>query len=241
MTKLSSDWFLEGIQDYEYKKYILLGYLKWARERLDDTHLYPTLSQLVDHYRNLNSFYHHLTELKAQFPYELTGVDMEAFRLQYRRLVEDDERLQEVEDIVGYALPRVKELLDEGKEIFELIEQCIEIGEVGLLPLNRSAGYFLLRGGETATVKAYQYQITVFENSHERYRSIQTEHVGDFRYGLAHTFEMIKLELIRRRRGLPNPATFFIHSKLGFPEREALVPVAKRIFMRHLAQLDQIA
>jgi hypothetical protein len=158
--------------------------------------------------------------------------------LQYHSLVGEDDRLAEVEDIVEYALPRVKKLLEEGREIFNFIDDCIEIGEVGLMPLHHDEGYFLLRGGNSKEVKAYQYRVTVFEQANERFRSIRSEFVGEFAFGLANSYQSIKLDLIRNRRKMPNPATFFICSRLEFPEEESLVPVARRKFMRHLAGIS---
>lgn len=238
MTQLSSNWFLEGLQDFEYKKYLLLAYLKTIKNRFDATLLYPAMGQLVEHYQNLAGFYAQLKDLQGRFPQQLTGLDLENFQLQYRSLLGEDDRLTEVEDIVEYALPRVKKLLDEGREIFEFIDNSIEIGEVGLLPLNRDEGYFLLHGGEAKEVKAYQYRVTVFEQANERFRSIRSELVGEFQYGLANTYQSIKLDLIRNRRKMPNPATFFICSRLEFPEQESLMPVARRKFMRHLAGIS---
>jgi hypothetical protein len=238
MSQLSTNWFLEGLQDFEYKKYLLLAYLKSIKERFDATLLYPAMGQLVEHYQNLAGFYGQLAELQSRFPQKLTGIDRENFRLQYTSILGDDDRLSEVEDIVEYALPRVKKLLEEGRGIFEFIDNAIEIGEVGLLPLHRDEGYLLLRGGNSREVKAYQYQVTIFEQSNERFRSIRSELVGEFSYGLANTYESIKLDLIRSRRKLPNPATFFVCSQLEFPEEETFVPVAKRKFMRHLAGIS---
>ena len=53
MDSLKHDWLTEGLIDYEYKKYVLLAYLKDVSRRFNQSELYPFMSDLVFHYRNL--------------------------------------------------------------------------------------------------------------------------------------------------------------------------------------------
>ena len=234
MPQLTDNWFAEGLQDFEYKRYLLLAYLQEVKEKFAKTELYPAFSELINHYQNLIQFRESKNALQSQFPKKLAGLSVEKLKLLYKAL-EDDERLSELEDIVNYAVPLVKHHLEEGKEIFEFIDESIEIESIGLLPLNKSEGYFLLRGGDSKTIKAYEYRVTIFESAQEKFRGLQTEFLREFTLSIVNTFESIKLDLIRLRRNLPNPATFAICSRFNFPPDASLVPVARRKFMRHLA------
>jgi hypothetical protein len=53
---------------------------------------------------------------------------------------------------------------------------------------------------------------------------------------LKNTYERIKLDLVRKFQDLPNPAAYLIHSKMKFPFSETLMPVAKRLFVKHISQ-----
>ena len=238
MKKLNANWFVDGLQDFEYKKYVLLAYLQDVQRSFDRTLLYPVLSEVIARYNELYNFNQTKQEFEAKLPKKMRGVDWTKLKALYASLLEDDEALREIEEIVAYSLPRMKNSVEEGRQIYEFIEDAIEIGPIGLLPLYRDEGYFLLQGGHTTLVKAYEYQITLFENSTERYRGIQTQCIGQFQLSLASSFESIKMDLIKNHRVFPNPATFAICSQLEFPEEEAFVPVAKRKFMRFLATLD---
>jgi hypothetical protein len=88
-------------------------------------------------------------------------------------------------------LPQVKATVEEGKQLYELIEENIEIETVGLLPLYRDAGYLLLRGSNAHQVKAYSYQITMFESANERYRGMHSQFVADFTLSIGTTYESI--------------------------------------------------
>jgi hypothetical protein len=41
--------------------------------------------------------------------------------------------------------------------------------------------------------------------------------------------------LVKRYKDLPNPATYLILSKMKFPYAETLMPVAKRLFVKHIS------
>ena len=53
MENLKDNWLTEGLIDFEYKKYQLLGYLQKVKDSFNRVELYPFLSDLVFHYRNL--------------------------------------------------------------------------------------------------------------------------------------------------------------------------------------------
>ncbi|MEM7036228.1 MAG: hypothetical protein AAF570_04545 [Bacteroidota bacterium] len=238
MKQLSTNWFVEGLQDFEYKKYLLLAYLQWVKLRFDNSELYPAFSELIQHYQNLIAFQETKGQLEGQFPRKITGLDPSQWQLIYESMVESDESLKDVEEIVEYSIPRVRHKLERGKSLYEFIDESISINAVGLLPLYRDEGYILLQRGANSPIKAYSYHLTVFESANEKFRGIHVQPVTTFDYSLTNTFETIKLNLIKTNRALPTPATFSVFSKLRLPEQTAVMPVAKRKFMRHLARFE---
>jgi hypothetical protein len=46
----------------------------------------------------------------------------------------------------------------------------------------------------------------------------------------------IKLELVKERRDLPNPATYLFDTDVAFPYEETMLPVVKRRLLRHLTR-----
>ena len=53
MKALNKDWITENSLDFEYKKYVLLAYLQSVEKEFEVQRLYPALSDLVEHYRNV--------------------------------------------------------------------------------------------------------------------------------------------------------------------------------------------
>jgi len=71
MEHLKDNWLTEGLIDFEYKKYQLLGYLKRVKESFYRVELYPFLSDLVFHYRNLMTLRENKLMTGESFPKEL--------------------------------------------------------------------------------------------------------------------------------------------------------------------------
>jgi hypothetical protein len=44
MNQLNRDWLTQGLIDFEYKKYVLLGYLKTVKGSFSRVELYPFMA-----------------------------------------------------------------------------------------------------------------------------------------------------------------------------------------------------
>ena len=235
MKALHPNWFFEDMPDFEYKKYVLLAYLKDVHQNFNQTRLYPSLSDLVFHYRNLTSFIEQKNAIYASFPERLTEVDLQHLRIAFSKVISNDELMQHLEQIVHFSVAEIKKHIDEGKEIYDFIEKEISISPVGILPIYRDEGYLLMRDNERPEIKVYEYSVKFFEHNSEPFRSVSTDYVTSYRVSFVNTSENIKIELIRHRKKLPNPATFSVETQYDFPLEETVIPVAKRMLMRFIA------
>jgi len=235
MEQLKVDWLTDGLIDFEYKKYVLLAYLKNVKTHFDDRKLYPFMSDMVFHYENLMIIKNNKTLLYENFPKTISKADFSKLKLTYQKLVEDDDLMQEIESIVEFAMPKFKNALEVGKEIYEFVESNLEIVPVGLTPIYVNEGYLFINQDVSSDVNIYQYQLTFFEQSNEKFRGINTRFIKREERTLANTFEQIKLKLVKKFSELPNPATFAVVSKQFFPLPETLLPVAKRLLVRNIS------
>lgn len=234
MEKLNSDWLTDGLIDFEYKKYTLLAYFQEVRKSFNKVELYPVLNELIQHYDNLNKLKEGKDSIESRFPKEVNGLDMTKLKIFYKQMLHDDEIMKELEDIVEYALPMFKGTLEEGKEIYEFVETQCEVTPIGLLPLYTDEGYFFL-GNATGELTVHRYQMMKFESPAQTYRGINTTLIDRINKGIGETFENLKLNLIRKFADLPNPATYLIQSKMMFPYQPTLVPIAKRLLIKHIS------
>ncbi|MHB8206036.1 hypothetical protein [Mucilaginibacter sp.] len=234
MNSLGLNWFIEGSIDFEHKKYVLLSYLQEINRHFDKSKLYPNFTDLVFHYNNLLAFKHNKAILQQAFPQRLTQADIEAVKLTYKKIVEDDSSMQEIERIITYALKKMDPAIQIGKEIYDFVESRLNIDPVGLVPLMPYSGYFSLRNGSDKTNWIYEYQLSIFENKDDKYRGINVQFVDTYEQSFSNTPEAIKINLINQRRHLPNPAVFYVQSDISFPLEQTLLPVAKRSLVKYI-------
>jgi hypothetical protein len=236
MEKLSKDWLTQGLIDFEYKKYVLLAYLQTVKKSFGKVELYPFLADLVFHYRNLVAVKENKTLIRESFPKELSLEEIRKLELSYRELVEDDRIMNELESIIDFAIPHIKNSLEEGTVIYEYVESNLEISPVGVTPLYANEGYLFVTQPPEKETNVYRYQVSIFEDSKEQLRSLNTQFVESVDKTMLNTYERIKLDLIKKYKDLPNPAAFLMLSKLKVPFTETLMPVAKRLFVKHISQ-----
>src|SRR6186713_1127973 len=104
MKSLHPNWFFQDLPDFEYKKYVLLAYLKDVHKNFNETKLYPCLSDLVFHYRNLTSFLKQKNELYASFPEYISEIDWQNLRIAFSKVISNDELMTHLEDVVNYSM-----------------------------------------------------------------------------------------------------------------------------------------
>lgn len=235
MKTLSVNWLTDGLADFEYKKYILLSYLQTAKSAFSEQRLYPFLSDLIMHYRNLVQVKEDKKLVYEQFPQRISRADFEKLELVYQKIVEDDETMKQLEEIIQFAVPLLSEAVEEGKELYEFVERHMEINPVGITPIYQNEGYLFIDIYPKKQTQIYLYQITVFENTYEKYRGIHTRHLETVSRGLTDTYENLKLRLARENQELPNPATFAVVAKIPAPLEHTLLPVAKRTLVKYVA------
>ncbi len=236
MDELKKDWLTDGLIDFEYKKYMVLAYLKTVKENFRKNQLFPFLSDLVFHYNNIWTVKSNKKLIYENFSKTISKADFRKLKITYRKIVKDDDLMSEIEEIISYTIPQFEYTLSEGKEIYDFIESNVTLSPVGLTPIYSKEGYLMINQGESRDVNVYRYKVSIFFNQEEEYRGIHTEYLMQSSYSITRPFENIKLELIRQFKELPNPATFLVRSSFVVPISQTLLPVAKRMLIKELSQ-----
>lgn len=231
---LSETWFLDGYIDFELQKYRLLSYLQEVNKYFNEQKLYPQLGDLIFHYHNLENFRKNKELLQNNFPKELDSVNAEKVKLVYRQMLDDDEVMKELENITGYAMNKFKTTIDNGTELYELVEQRLKIEPIGILPIYKNEGYIFFSLKDDKEVKVYNYNISLFSHDDTRYRSLRIHYIDTWRKTMSVTYEQMKHNIIKTIKTLPNPAVFLMESPPYIPFHETLLPVAKRTLVKYI-------
>jgi len=232
MVELKQDWLTDGHIDFEYKKYMLLAYMQQVVQEFDARKLYPKFSELVEHYRNLEILKEQKKIAANNFPKEISRLDLEKFKIEYKSLIQDDELIREIDEIISFAIPEFKNKMSLGKELYEEVEEKIEIFPIGLLPLEIEEGYFMLSDFMRRMINVYYYNITIFESAVEKFRGIHTRLVRQYEMSISNTYQNIKYELIKDTKQMP--AMYALEFKETYPLTETMLPVAKRMLVKYV-------
>lgn len=229
MQTLDKDWLTTGLIDFEYKKYVLLAYLQHVKSNFKSQKMYPDLQDLHFHYDYSRYFKDGIERLSFQFPKRIKGLNSDNLNLNYESsTLSDNHFLSELESIMEYALPRFEKVIKEGENIVEEVQNNIQILPVGILPLYKNDGYLLLHESLINEIIVYQYNLTVFEGKNEKLRGVRTFYLETVRKSITNTFENVKLDLVKKYKHLPNPATYVVESKYVLPLEETFLPIAKK-------------
>ena len=137
--------------------------------------------------------------------------------------------------IMEFALPRFQTMLTEGQQRWLDIANSLILAPVGLLPLRPEEGYLLLHTTDQAETHVYYFCLTLYSDQEPGGRLVQMRFIEAVRKSLVNTVENIKLDLIRRHRHLPNPATFMLESQKNYPIQETLLPIARQLLVQAVA------
>jgi hypothetical protein len=236
MDKLDSNWLVNGLVDFEYKKYTLLAYLQTVDKRFNSYQLFPCLSDLIVHYEQLQSFNDRKQALSDQFPKEIVKADLDKLSFEYQPLFEDGELMKVIEDVVVYAKPLFLQGIEQGKSLYDEVEKHMGFYPVGVTPINKNEGYLLVVNSVSSSLKIFRFTMSLFESSGAEYRALHMAFLEERQWTPWNTLENVKLTLLKSYPDLPNPATYAIEVQKKLPEEETIIPVAKRLLVRRLSE-----
>ena len=207
MITLPENWMTERLIDFEYKKYQLLAYLKETSSQFKDVKIYPALADLIDHHQTLNELQLGKLELSNLFPKNLESIDLQQAKLTYSSVIRPGEVMEEVNKITEFALSEFAFQIEQGKSIYDFVEDQLEFDPVGIIPIYNREGYVLLSQERSSDIHVFRYKSNLIQYAGEKLRSMSFWMIGKFRRTLVTTLEKIKLELVKEIKELTNPAT----------------------------------
>jgi len=232
---LNLELFTEATSDFETSQYKILAALKVISEDFQKNKIYPHLSHLIGLHATLREVLDRLQDLREKFPKRIKRIDFVNEEIEHEIVFVSGSNLDEVEDLIEWALPYIRAKIEEGTAIYEFADEEIRIQEVGIIPNYIEEGYLFVPDNKVSKLHLFQYEVSVFESPSDKYRSLKTAFLKSIKKGRAHLSpNAIKLDLISENKELPNPATYVFNTQLKFPFRETIFPITKRKLMRQL-------
>jgi hypothetical protein len=232
-SRLSLNLFTKVQDDLEKRQYIILAELKKISTEFQYYKIYPHLSSLVELHRTLNEIITRLSDLRSQFPKRIGKIDWVNQTIEHELVFVDGTDLILVEDLIKWALPKIKQVIEEGVSIHDFVEKELIVEQVGILPNYRDEGYFFLPDNRRNKLNLFRFEVSIFQSSDDGYRALKTRLLKSLDKASAQIPPgSIKLDLIREEKELPNPATYAFNTNLDFSFSQTIFPVAKRKLMQ---------
>ncbi len=235
MEPLSLNLFIGAVHDVEKTQFQVMGGLKKIQSNFHQNRIYPDLSALIDLYGTLQSISQSADALEALVPKRLKDVDLQNNTAIYDQSRLHDSDFEHILELIVWALPHIQQTIEEGKTMFEFVDENLAVEVVGILPTYLEEGYFFVPDNASSKVHCIKYEVSIFTHANERYRSLKTTVMQSLQHSLVmQPAQSMKLDLMKQYPELPNPATYSFTTELEFPFHETILPVAKRRLLRCL-------
>lgn len=232
---LQKDWVSTPTFDVELKEYVLLAYLQRVNQRFGELKLYPYLDELRTHLEDLYALKDEKNIWERILSSDLVGLDTDNWSLKFDKpKLPESELLDVINQVVDIAIPRMETFWECGQELKEEILDHINITPVGLIPLNTTEGYMMLRSWNETRVYSFSMKLFLEERDQDQYKSLNTKFIASFLNTPSNTPDRLKRMLIKANPDLPNPATFLFRSEMTIPHVESFMPLAKQLAYNYI-------
>ncbi|MGE5436250.1 MAG: hypothetical protein ACM3O3_03400 [Syntrophothermus sp.] len=236
MSGLRLETFISKEKDFEINQYKVLSELREYLIDFRKKRLFPALTDLIKFNRILTAILKNKSQLDNSFPKEITGFDVKNKKIIYENTNKNSDGVDYLFDLIEWTIPKIIDAIEEGVALYEYVEKNIRIESVGIIPLNKEEGYFLVPDNQEAMLRIHRFECSLFNNGKEPYRALKTTLIDAIeQMSILSNPEWIKLDLIKQYFDLPNPATYNCITDLDFPFLETVFPIAKRKLMSYLA------
>ena len=227
MVKLDKDWLTKDNIDFEYKKYILLSYLRDINHHFDKKEIYPFLGDLIEHFRSLKDLMVNKNKLNRK---ELRSIDFEKLELIYTTIEED--MFKDLEQLIGFALEELQKIIIRGREIYDKIDNQLVFAPVGILPTYYKEGFIIIT---TDKNYVFSYKLNEILIHNIPYKIVITKSL-DYKSNKILTHESIKKDYIISLCDYV-PATFGVYMEETISIDHALLPITKRKIMKFIRDI----
>ena len=235
MKPFGLETFTTPVDDMEKRQYTILAALIERRNEFLHSRLYPSLVELMDAREVLVKLAAEKNNISQSIPRQLKDVDWQTKKLVYENQDANIPDIERMFELIYWALPFIDATIEEGKTLYDFVDENVQLEGVGIMPVYTDEGYFFVPEHRASILHVLRYEMSLFTDEGHNYRAMRTNEVESVRQETMRlALEDLKLRLIKQHLELPNPATFVCETDLDFPYAETMLPVIKRKLMSQL-------
>ncbi len=234
MENLSLNWITEKNTDFEYKKYSLLAYLENVKAKLQANILYPTVTQLTHNLQMLINLKNTFLNLDLALSKEVKNIDLQNYKINYQSFILGDKLSIDLLSIIDYSIIEINPVVQYANHLVHENLSKIKIDTVGINPLNKHEGYLFFNNGKPNDILIYYYQLSLYDQSNADTSCIKTQFIDYYKQSITMTIDNMKLDLIKKYKEIPNPATYLFSSSQYLPLEYTFIPLANKKLIQAL-------
>jgi hypothetical protein len=209
------------VTDLERSKYLLLNKFRLSQKEFNETRLYPTYQMLINIYSQLADI---LQNHNRIYNKEYTDAITEQESEEKHRLINNE--IEKNFDLMHWALAHLNGLLENGKAIYDFVDDSIKIESIGINTKYNTEGYFILPDNRERILRIMKY-------SRSLYKILKTKEIANRRMTLITIpNEVLRNEMISD--DIINQIIYMLDTELNFSYQQTILPVAKRKFLGFL-------
>lgn len=209
------------VTDPERSRYLLLNKFKFCQKELNETRLYPTYQMLINLYSQLTDI---MTNHNRIFNKEYTDAITEQESEEKHMLINNE--IEKSFELMHWSFAHLNRLLENGKAIYDFVDESITIESIGIYSRYNTDGYFILPDNRERVLRILKY-------SRNLYKILKTKEVANRRMTLITIPNtVLKNEMISD--DIINQIIYMLDTELNFSYSHTILPVAKRKFLGFL-------
>ena len=208
-------------RDSEQSRLLLLNKIKLSQQNFNETKIFPEFQNLITIHENIINI---LSNRSGIYIKEYAGksdfIQGNEMKSQNNKDIESQFRLME------WILPYLKELLEQGRYIYEFVENNINIESIGIKSDYKKDGYLIIPDNRQKVFRILRYNCTL-------YKILKTREVDNYSWNVI----IVPREFLRNyllANDILNQIIYLLDTELSFPYNETISPIARRKFIKFL-------
>ncbi len=230
MEKLSLSYIFDVTEDRELAEYKVLGILRNYRDLFRQNKIYPYLSELIDIAYTFEDFMDTNPLYFERAAKDMVIVDIESEISGTEVLLVTETELEQIRDFMKWAIPCIENVINEGKAIYDFVEDNMELSRTEKYSNFSDNGYLIIPDNLSGKINIYKYRVPGEESGKTIIRKVETELLSSYEFADNPYKQILFKDSFDRN-------SIFINTDLSLPFQETILPVVQRLIAAKLNEV----
>ncbi len=235
MKRLTDNWFLNPMIDFEYQSYQALGYIQDIKSCFAQWRFFPYLEDLAHQIDQIDSYRLNKSRMEEKLLGDIELLDLERSLILRKKSPTGSSQVAELDEILAFAVERFTACLDFAKAEFSNIACDIGIRPVGIQDEKNERGILLFK--DPKNTRCYRYELRSIRRpaGKETYKDLRTQYLHSVSSSDYTDFSQIKWNIIKKTGVYGGINAYLVDVNTAIPYFETVLPVVKTFLLQQSA------